>query len=111
MTEYPRNFLDHGASFMPIIPLPKIVVKSMFLAASVIFVTLSVWGLYLARKEWRRTYFIALVPLVFAGMQFVGAANLRYSIPLVPPMLVFAALAACHVWTLVAKATGDRRLS
>ena len=111
VTEYPRNFLDHGASFMPIIPLPKIVVKSMFLAASVIFVTLSVWGLYLARKEWRRTYFIALVPFVFAGMQFVGTANLRYSIPLVPPMLVFAALAACHVWTLVAKATGDRRLS
>jgi 4-amino-4-deoxy-L-arabinose transferase-like glycosyltransferase len=111
VTEYPRNFLDHGVSFMPIIPLPKIVVKSVFLAASVIFVTLSLWGLYLARKEWRRTYFIALVPFVFAGMQIVGAANLRYSIPLVPPMLVFAALAACHVWTLAAKAIGDRRLS
>ena len=111
VTEYPRNFLDHGASYIPIIPLPEKIVKVAFLSASVIFVTLSICGLYLARKEWRRTYFIALVPIVFAGMQFVGAANLRYSIPLIPPMLVFAALAACHFWTLAATAAGYRRFS
>ena len=108
VTEYPRNFIDHGASFMPIIPLPDKIVKIVFLAASVIFVMLSICGFYLARKEWQRTYFIALVPVVFAGMQFIGAANLRYSIPLVPPMLIFAALAACHFWTLVPKAGGHR---
>lgn len=108
VTEYPRNFLDHGASYMPIIPLPDKIVKIAFLAASMVFVTLSIWGLYLARKEWQRTYFIALMPVVFAGMQFIGAANLRYSIPLVPPMLIFAALAACHLWTLVPQAAGHR---
>ena len=108
VTEYPRNFLDHGASYMPIIPLPDKIVKIAFLVASLIFVMLSICGLYLARKEWQRTYFIALVPVVFAGMQFIGAANLRYSIPLVPPMLIFAALAACHFWTLVPKAGGHR---
>jgi hypothetical protein len=111
VTEYPRNFLDHGSSYIPIIPLPEKIVKVAFLSASLIFITFSMWGLYLARKEWRRTYFIALVPIVFAGMQFVGAANLRYSIPLVPPMLVFAGLAACHFWTLVAKPAGCRRKS
>jgi 4-amino-4-deoxy-L-arabinose transferase-like glycosyltransferase len=111
VTEYPRNFLDHGASFMPLIPLPETIVKSVFLGASVIFVSLFVCGIYLARKEWRRTYFIALVPLAFAGMQILGAANLRYSIPLVPPLLVFAALAAWHVWTHVAKPAGYRRFS
>jgi len=108
VTEYPRNFLDHGASYMEIIPLPDKIVKIAFLAASLIFVTLSLCGLYLARKEWRRTYFIALMPVVFAGLQVIGAANLRYSIPLVPPMLIFAALAACHFWTLVPKAGGLR---
>ena len=28
VTEYPRNFLDHGASYMPLIPLPELIVKS-----------------------------------------------------------------------------------
>ena len=51
MTEYPRNFIDHGASYMPIIPLPDKIVKIAFLAASLIFVILSVCGLYLARKD------------------------------------------------------------
>lgn len=109
VTEYPRNFLDHGASFMPLIPLPEPIVKSVFLGASVIFIALFICGIYLARKEWRRTYFIALVPFAFAGMQILGAANLRYSIPLIPPLIIFAALAACHLWTVVAKPAGYRR--
>ena len=111
VTDFPRLFLDHGTSYMPVLPLPKDLVKIVFLSASVIFVALSICGLYLARKEWQRVYFIALVPIACLGTQFVGASQLRYSIPMVPFMMVFAALAACNFWALAMKALGRPRLA
>ncbi|MBS0221416.1 MAG: glycosyltransferase family 39 protein [Proteobacteria bacterium] len=95
--EFPRNFLDHGTTFMSAIPLPTAMVKSLFAGLSAVFVLLSACGLYLSRQNWRRTYFIALAPLILAALQFVGTANVRYSLPLVPPLMVFAAMAVWRV--------------
>ena len=111
VTDFPRLFLDHGTSYMPILRLPENLVKIVFLSASALFLALSICGVYLARNEWQRTYFIALVPIVLIGTQVIGASQLRYTIPLVPYMLVFAALAACHFWMLATKAVGHHRLA
>lgn len=109
LKEYPRNFLEQGATFMSVIPLPAAVVKSLFLGSSAIFFVLSAYGIYLARQDWNRTYFIALVPLALIAMLFPGTANPRYILPMVPPLMIFAALAAWHCAGLLVRSRGYRR--
>jgi 4-amino-4-deoxy-L-arabinose transferase-like glycosyltransferase len=93
LKDYPRLFLDYGTFFMPFVPLSAAVVKGMFAASSVIFFLLSFCGIYLARKEWRRVYYLALIPLVLLILQFPAAAGFRYSVPILPMLSIFAALA------------------
>jgi len=109
LKEYPRNFLDNGTYFMRAIPLSIAAIKSIFAGLSVLFVLMSAYGIYLAGQDWKRTYYISLVPLVLLALQFVGTANLRYSLPLVPPMMVFAAVAVQHVMTRPARWDGWAR--
>lgn len=112
LKEFPRNFLDHGTTFMSAVPLPAAVVKSLFAGLSAVFLLMSACGLYLSRRDWRRTYHISLVTLVLVALQFIGTANLRYGLPLVPPLMVFAAMGVWHVkGALLSKANVERERS
>jgi hypothetical protein len=85
---------------MPFVPLPTVVVKSVFVVSSIMFLLLSICGIYLARKEWRHVYYLALVPLVLTILQFPAHADPRYSLPMVPMLTVFAALTISRLTAL-----------
>jgi 4-amino-4-deoxy-L-arabinose transferase-like glycosyltransferase len=100
LKQYPRLFLEYGTYFMPFVPLSTVVVKSVFVVSSIMFLLLSICGIYLARKEWRHVYYLALVPLVLAILQFPAHADPRYSLPMVPMLTVFAALTISRLTAL-----------
>jgi 4-amino-4-deoxy-L-arabinose transferase-like glycosyltransferase len=98
LKQYPRLFMQYGTHFMPFIPLPPAVVKVMFAAASMAFFLLSIVGTYLAREKWQRAYHLALVPLALFVLHFPAHADARYSLPTVPMLMVFTALAISRFW-------------
>jgi 4-amino-4-deoxy-L-arabinose transferase-like glycosyltransferase len=93
----PRLFLDTGAYAMGI--MPAIVTKLAFVGGNVVFLVLSLAGIYIARKEWRTTYHLLLTAITISGIHFLGqTAEPRYSLPLVPIMAVFSGIAVAHLW-------------
>jgi len=103
LKQYPRVFLDNGTNFMRFVPLPAVAVQGLFAAASIVFFLLSICGLYLARKEWRRVYHLALVPVVLLAFQFPAHADSRYGLPTVPMLIVFAAFSISRFAALMAR--------
>ena len=52
---------------------------------------LAVWGLFLARAQWRRIYPMVLVAFIVCVSQFPGVGEERYMTPIVPLLMIFAA--------------------
>jgi hypothetical protein len=98
--QYPRLFVSSGYYLLPIIPLPKQVMRIVYASSGALFILLSAWGLYLARPQWRQVYPAALVAFVFCASQFTGVGEERYITQIVPLLMIFAgnAMARLTSW-------------
>ena len=92
LKQYPRFWLGTGdmISMQP-------VVKYGYILGAVLFWGLAVIGLFLARRRWRELYPLALFPVLLAGAHFLGSAEERYSLGLVPVAAVFAGSAVIRM--------------
>ncbi len=95
--QYPRLFIASPAYLYQFVPLPRQVIRGIFLFGDFLLLVLSFIGVFMARREWRRTYHLALFPLLLSIMQFPVLTDWRYGIPMVPMMVIFAAFAAFEV--------------
>jgi 4-amino-4-deoxy-L-arabinose transferase-like glycosyltransferase len=85
LKQYPRFWLGTG-DFISMQP----VVKYGYILGACAFWGLAGAGLFLARRRWRDLYPLALFPILLAGAHFLGSAEERYSLGLVPAAAVFA---------------------
>jgi 4-amino-4-deoxy-L-arabinose transferase-like glycosyltransferase len=74
------------------------VVRYGFIAGSVAFWGLAIWGMFLARGRWRELYPIVFFPTLLAMAHFIGSGDERYSLGLVPMATIFAAFAAYSLY-------------
>ncbi len=88
--QYPRLFLSSGYYLLPVLPLPKPVMRVTYVAASILFYLLAAWGMFKARVQWRDIYLPALVIVVFCASQFPGVGEERYITQIVPLLMLFA---------------------
>ncbi len=95
--QYPRLFVSSGYYLLPIIPLPKMMMRLVYAGGGVLFILLSAWGLYLARAQWRQVYPAALVVIVFCASQFPGVGEERYITQVVPLLMIFAGIAMARL--------------
>ncbi len=89
--QYPRLFISSGYYLAPVLPIPKPLIRIVYGATNVLFLLLAVWGLFLARAQWRRVYPLVLVAFIVCVSQFPGVGEERYMTPIVPLLMVFAA--------------------
>lgn len=74
------------------------VVKYSFVAGSVLYWLLVASGMILALRRWRELYLLALFPIIVSATHFIGSAEERYSLGIVPMATVFAAYAVTRLW-------------
>ena len=101
--QYPRLFTDSPAYLYRYVPLPPPVIKFAFLFGELFFLVLSIAGMFMARAEWPRVYHLALFPVLLIIVQFPVLTDGRYSLPIVPMMAIFAAVAASGILPRAAK--------
>lgn len=97
--QYPRLFIDSATYLYRLLPVPSRMIQGTFLLGNVTFLLLSIAGLYLARSEWQRVYHLVLFPVFLAIVQFPVLTDPRYSVPIVPMMMIFAAFGAYRILT------------
>jgi 4-amino-4-deoxy-L-arabinose transferase-like glycosyltransferase len=90
--QYPR-FWSSSGGYITMAPA----FRYLYLGFSVGFWLLAVAGAVMLRRRWREFYPLAVVPAAMAALHFIGSADERYSLPLVPMAAIFAgyALSAC----------------
>jgi len=91
LKQYPRLFLGAPHYLYDSVPLPPSLVKAVFLLGNLVFVALAAWGLLTSGSRWRETYPLALFVVLLAVLQFPALTEQRYSLGMVPVMVVFAA--------------------
>jgi 4-amino-4-deoxy-L-arabinose transferase-like glycosyltransferase len=86
--QYPRYWVGTGAfvSWHP-------AVKAAFVAGGIAFWLLVASGMFLARRRWRELYPLAVFPIVMSLAHFVGSAEERYSLGILPMAAIFAGYA------------------
>jgi 4-amino-4-deoxy-L-arabinose transferase-like glycosyltransferase len=94
--QYPRLFVDSATYLYPVTPIPPLVTKNAFLVGNFLFLILSIAGVFLARKHWAQVYHLALFPIFLSVVQFPVLTDVRYSLPMVPMLTIFAALTISH---------------
>ena len=83
--QYPRFWTGSGM-YLSVNPAFKYV----YIGASLAFWLIAIVGMGLAWRRWQQLYPLALVPIVLALIHFIGSAEERYSLPLVPMGAIFA---------------------
>ena len=94
LKQNPRYWLATG-NYLSLNPL----LKYSFVAGSALYWLLAAAGMVLARRRWRELYLLALFPIVGSATFFIGSAEERYSLGIVPMATVFAAYAVTRLWS------------
>ena len=92
--QYPRLFADSATYLYRLLPIPPQVIKGAFLFGNFLFLVLSVAGVFMARRQRPQAYHLMLFPIFLAVVQFPVLTDVRYSLPMVPMMVIFAAFAS-----------------
>jgi len=87
-----RLFIDQGGYTYSRSPLPPLATKIIFIIGSILFWALAVVGVIKERKRWRQLGYLLSFPIYFVIVQIPMLALIRYSLPLIPPMMVFVAV-------------------
>ena len=95
--QYPRLLVDMDEYISPIVPVSSPVLRGAILAATFLFWLLSLIGIFIARPKWRELYHLALYPAFFLVMHFPLFAASRFTAPMIPVLLIFAALALARI--------------
>ncbi len=95
--QYPRLFTDSATYLYRFLPIPPQVIKNTFLFGNFLFLVLSIAGVFMARGQWPRVYHLGLFPVFLTVVQFPVLTDGRYSLPMVPMMVIFAAFAASGI--------------
>jgi 4-amino-4-deoxy-L-arabinose transferase-like glycosyltransferase len=90
--EFPRLFEDPGIYLFQATPFSPIIVKYVILIFGFLFVGLSLFGAYLARLQWKHFYVIATFPIFLCLTEFPAFGEVRYIIPILPMLAIFAAI-------------------
>lgn len=107
--QYPRLFLSSGYYLLPVIPVPKEVMRMVYGWGGVVFLALTACGFLLTRSHWPQAYPMALVVVVFCASQFPGVGEERYSTQVVPLMMLFAGHAMACVLRVRPSSLADVR--
>lgn len=91
--QMPRFFIDLGAYLHPANPVLAQIVKFGFLAGNLLFVLLSAWGWWLNRSR----LYLSIFPAAMLITHLPIFVEPRYSIPLVPVMIVLSVLAVTQL--------------
>ena len=67
------------------------------LLTSGVIIILSFFGVIFSLKEWRRTLILITLILSFSTLTILGRAAIRYRLPIMPYMILFAVYAVYHV--------------
>ncbi|MFH1903523.1 MAG: glycosyltransferase family 39 protein [Candidatus Omnitrophota bacterium] len=62
-----------------------------------VIITLFVIGAVLSRKDWRRSLILITLIVSFSTLTILGRAVIRYRLPIMPYVILFAAYAVCNV--------------
>ena len=90
VTQYPRLFVETPSYLFPYLPIPAKVITAAYFAGTLLFLALSAAGLVLSLSRWREVYPLAMFQVAIAAAFFVGVAEERYSLAMLPMMAVFA---------------------
>jgi 4-amino-4-deoxy-L-arabinose transferase-like glycosyltransferase len=97
LTQYPRLFIETPSYLFPVIPLPPKIIIPVYFAGTFLFLSFAIAGVFLALSRWREIYPLVLFGFAIAGAFFVGVAEERYSLALLPMTAVFASSAIVHL--------------
>jgi hypothetical protein len=101
--QYPRLFMDsgdyllgsHNVTFGQALRKPRplvVLVKVAFMLGNLLFMLLVAYGLYVERKRFVELSHLWLFPLFLLLAQLPFWIEARYSLPIVPVMIIFAAV-------------------
>ncbi len=62
-----------------------------------VMITLFVIGVAFSLKDWRRTLILVTLIVSFSTLTILGRATIRYRLPIMPYVILFAAYAICNV--------------
>jgi hypothetical protein len=92
--QYPRLFVDTGMAIAAKLPSSWMkTVKWISIIGSMAFVALASFGVIWRRCQWPELEYLLAFPVFFLVTQFPMLTDPRYSIPIVPEMAIFAAVA------------------
>ena len=96
LRQYPRLFVQSPAFLYPLLPLPTLIIRIVYLVGTVAFLGLALWGMAVALLRWPDSYHIAAFPLFVLVAQLPFLTDERYGLPMAPMLVVFAAFALSH---------------
>lgn len=92
--QYPRLFMDHGEYMYPRWRPGAIGTKMIFLAGNFIVLALACLGILVERTRFVQLRYMTLVLAFLALSQLPMWVEVRYSLPMMPMILIFAAVGA-----------------
>ena len=92
--QYPLFFADTGQYLHHI---SKRGVEGVFLTGNALFLLLSLIGLYILRDHFWRLAFLTLWPTYFALIHLPMWVEARYSLPIVPEMIILSTISVCSM--------------
>ncbi len=106
--QYPRLFMDsgdyllgsHNVTFGQALREPRplvVLVKVAFMLGNLLFVLLVAYGLYVERRRFVELSHLWLFPLFLLLAQLPFWIEARYSLPIVPVMVIFAAVGVARL--------------
>lgn len=101
LEQYPRLFMDHGEYMYPQWRPGAIAMKVIFLAGNFIVLALACLGILAERRRFVQLRYLTLVLAFLTLSQLPMWVEVRYSLPLMPMILIFAAVGARWLGTTV----------
>jgi 4-amino-4-deoxy-L-arabinose transferase-like glycosyltransferase len=105
--QYPRLFLA-SPYYLPDAGLPRILINVPYFAAGILFLVMALWGLFRARHKWRDAYYLAAIPLFLCVAQFPALTEERYSVDMIPMLMIFAGFGLSQLIAKVAPRKASR---
>ena len=94
LQQYPRLFMDHGEYMYPRWRPGAIGMKVLFLAGNFIVLALACLGIFVDRARFVELRYVTLVLAFLALSHLPMWVEVRYSLPMMPMILIFAAAGA-----------------
>lgn len=90
--QYPALFADQGQYLFDGPGLRKTIVRTAFLSANFVFICLSIFGIWLLRRDVLRFDYLVFFPVYVALVHLPMWCEARYSLPAVPEMIILSTI-------------------